>query len=690
MLRTIWPAMLVVAALTTAADIAAAQSSSKGGVENNGIVIDLRTPSRARSEASAALLSKAAAKGQVRVIVGMTDRVKAGHTLEESEERAQIETLRASQQALARRAGVPDSDVVTFEYIPFVSMWVNAAQLGRLLADPSVVNIQEDLPGDTGLAQSVPKIAAPTLWQQGFTGKGWTIAVLDTGVDKAHSMFKHKVVSEACYSTKNTAQGIQSTCPGGVTQSTKPGSGVDCKPRGFGQCFHGTHVAGIAAGHQPALNGVAKDSKIIAIQVFAKQGKNSVTFDSDWIKGLNRVYALRSKFKIASVNMSLGRGRFTGQCDSQSPAALAIIKQLRGARIATLVASMNDSWNGDMRLPACISAAIAVGSTTKQDQISSFSNHALQVRHMAPGSDINSAKPGGGYQVLSGTSMATPHVAGAYALLRDVRTNATVDDIAAALECTGVPVTRVGVTERRINVAQAKKYMLNPPRATKEFPFNNAGDGNAWFAHVGGWIVANGHLQIKENSRGWKVATTSNCNEGVNITARIGKSTTAAGVIGLLFKAQFTGAFVGGYFAGFNPPNSIVLLRLDGYNLQNDSGLFKQFPCANRAVNVNNYNIVTVQSRGGLHKLFINGTLACSATDYTYGTGRLGVATFVNPTTTFFGADYFTIDPVESVPSSAPTEDEFVSASAPASAEPEGISASGSAGSINASLSLAH
>jgi subtilisin family serine protease len=317
-----------------------------------------------------------------------------------------------------------------------------------------------------------------------------------------------------------------------------------------------------------------------------------------------------------------------------------------------------------MRLPACISAAIAVGSTTKQDQISPFSNHALQVRHMAPGSDINSAKPGGGYQVLSGTSMATPHVAGAFALLRDVRTNATVEDISAALECTGVPVTRVGVTERRINVAQAKAYLLNPPRAAKSFQFNDPNDGSAWFPHIGGWAIFSGHLQADPSTNGWKIATTTACNEGLNIAAKIGKSTNAGGVIGVLFKAQFTGFIVGGYLAGFNPPNSIVFLRLDGYNLQTDSGLFKQFPCANRAVDVNNYNTLTVQSRGGVHKLLINGTLACTVTDHTYGTGRLGVATFVNPTTTFFGADFFNINPVEAVPSPAPEDDELVSASA--------------------------
>src|SRR5262249_19438951 len=72
-------------------------------------------------------------------------------------------------------------------------------------------------------------------------------------------------------------------------------------------------------------------------------------------------------------------------------------------------------------------------------------------------------------------------------------------------------------------------------------------------------------------------------------------------------------------------------------------------PCANRNVKVNDYNLVDVQTLGGVHRLFINGALACTATDYTYGTGRVGFATFVNPVTTGFGADFFNITPAEVV-----------------------------------------
>src|SRR6185437_4490804 len=101
-----------------------------------------------------------------------------------------------------------------------------------------------------------------------------------------------KVVAEACYSTTLTAEGTASLCPGGAPATTATDSGLPCSPSIDG-CYHGTHVAGIAAGRGSSFSGVAKDATIIAIQVFSEDVTSSppgtTSYESDIIAGLEEV-----------------------------------------------------------------------------------------------------------------------------------------------------------------------------------------------------------------------------------------------------------------------------------------------------------------------------------------------------------------------------------------------------------------
>ncbi|HET6375352.1 MAG TPA: S8 family serine peptidase, partial [Methylocella sp.] len=475
-------------------------------MQGNAIFLDKAAPQAAQAAAESALAAKAMAKGRIRVIAGLKVNMRPPHELSEASAAQQERSLRAAQNAAISRAlgaAAPEASISLFDTVPFVAMNVTLEQLSRLLSDPAVISVQEDIAVPPALTQSVPFINANAVWAAGFPGAGITVAILDTGVDKTHDMFPgNKIVSEACYSSNVPGQS-SSVCPGGVSSSVASGSGVNCALAISG-CSHGTHVAGIAAGNMasPLLRGVAKNARILAIQVFSRFNSPAdcsprpapcvLSFTSDQIKGLERVYALRSRFTIAAANMSLGGGQFFSPCDSESPALKAVIDLLRGVRIATVIASGNNGFNSAIGSPACISSAIAVGSTLDTANVlSSFSNHSPKVRLLAPGSNILSSVPPGlkTTAIFDGTSMAAPHVTGAFALLRNVKEQSTVDDIAAALECTGVPVTRAGITKPRIDVNAARLYLTNPPNTKRTFTFNSPAQAASWTPVTGTWAV---------------------------------------------------------------------------------------------------------------------------------------------------------------------------------------------------------
>jgi subtilisin family serine protease len=214
---------------------------------------------------------------------------------------------------------------------------------------------------------------------------------------------------------------------------------------GHADCVHGTHVAGIAAGRNTSLStgepkeGVAPQAKLLAINVFTVFSPTSLgAFDSDIIKGQEFVFAKRNAFtgmKIASINMSLGDSvSNSSNCNATSPHT-SIINQNRNANIATAIASGNNGFTNGVSAPGCVSTAITVGASDKSDNIASFSNMGSLVDVMAPGVRIlSSVVSGSGYAFFSGTSMATPHIAGSVAALRTLHTTATVAQIQSALK----------------------------------------------------------------------------------------------------------------------------------------------------------------------------------------------------------------------------------------------------------------
>jgi subtilisin family serine protease len=390
---------------------------------------------------------------------------------------AQMKGLGAEQLQLAHRSAgeyLAARGIKLYrpiETLPLATVEVTRSQMASLAESGQFALVVEDRLSAPNLASSGGVIGVANAHMLGARGAGTAIAILDTGVDRTHPFFGGRVVEGACFSSNVAGQGASSLCPGGVTESTALASSGACT--GAAGCDHGTHVAGIAAGDGAAFDGVAPLANIMAVQVFSRFTDTPggamncanfslaspcvLTFDSDQIRGLQRVNAREAALNIVAANMSLGGGTNAGACDTD--ARKPIIDLLLTNGVATVISSGNSGFRGAVGTPGCISSAVTVGSTTDADAVSGFSNMSAIVDLLAPGSAIDSSVPGTGFGSKSGTSMAAPQVAGAIAALASLAPDRTINQILTTLTNTGTNVTdsRTSgtVTKRRINVGAA-------------------------------------------------------------------------------------------------------------------------------------------------------------------------------------------------------------------------------------------
>jgi subtilisin family serine protease len=415
----------------------------------------------AKHASTKSLVAKAAAKGPLHVLVTTTMKKQA----------AVARQVRASHAQILRR----------YRLFPILLVKAGAAELRTLSSTPGVVGLQEDLPEPPALASTVPLINADDVQGFGYRGNGETVAVLDTGIDRDHPFFGSRLASEACYTAGGSIDSNEvGLCPGGGTSQTGSGSAdaetANCLDGSDNLCAHGSHVAGIAAGNATGVtgapgNGVAPDANIVAIQVFTRFNAASdcspsaapcvLSYASDQILGLQRVLALDNSqggsLDIAAANMSLGGGMNTSACDGDS--RKTPIDNLLSNDIATAIAAGNSGFTAAVGAPGCISTAVTVGATDDSDNVASFSNRGTLLDLFAPGVSVDSSVPDDTWDNFDGTSMSTPHVTGAWALMRDIYPTASVATILGWLQANGVSITYASgggnVTTPRIDLLAA-------------------------------------------------------------------------------------------------------------------------------------------------------------------------------------------------------------------------------------------
>jgi subtilisin family serine protease len=331
------------------------------------------------------------------IIIYKEDDGRFGASAEESEKQRGERRLLKTKEILS---GLDSNEFVekhAYSGIAGFSGKVTRQGLAKLRLNPSVEKIYWDWPVEASLTTTVPLINADDVQARqiggvNITGAGQTICIVDTGIDYTHPSL--------------------GGCLGSGCKVLGGYDFVNLDNDPMDDNSHGTHVAGIAAANG-SVRGVSPGAKLVALKVLNAAGSG---FESDVVAGIDWCRNNATLFNISVISLSLGGGSYSAACDTNPDAAA--VNSAFNAGIFVSAASGNSFSSTAISSPACASNATAVAASDNSNAMASFSNTNSLVDLVAPGVSVTSTVLNGATGAKSGTSMATPHVAGAAALLQ--------------------------------------------------------------------------------------------------------------------------------------------------------------------------------------------------------------------------------------------------------------------------------
>ncbi|MEM5798761.1 MAG: S8 family peptidase [Candidatus Aenigmatarchaeota archaeon] len=344
---------------------------------------------------------------------------------------------------------------------------INEDFIEEILFDSYIESIEEDNQVSIMLSDSIPLIGADEVWQKGITGKGISVCIIDTGINYSHPDLG------GC-TTEQFLNGQCSKVLSGWDFVNDDADPIDDNG-------HGTHVAGIVAANG-SIKGVAPDVTLIAMKVLDASGSGYL---SDVAAAIDMCTANKSTFNISVISMSLGTSSWhsSSTCDDAYPYLTGVINAAVGQNITVVAATGNEYNYTAISLPACIANCTKVTATDKSDRYADFANRGSGFPDIlaAPGVSINSTSISGGYTIKSGTSMSTPHIAGAAALLIQAYKDSNSIEppqsfIKNILNATGKRIydNRTNFTFSRINISAAIGFFTEAPKIRIISPENRS------------------------------------------------------------------------------------------------------------------------------------------------------------------------------------------------------------------------